>query len=123
MPRPIIVASTILAAFVLGACGNQDSKASDVRDVLKDAGASTSEAECASEKIDAELTQDEMNELAKSEKASDIPDDIDEKITPALDECLGEGASTDSSTDDGSSSEDGTEIGRASCRERVSKQV
>lgn len=100
MPRPIIVASTILAAFVLGACGNQDSKASDVRDVLEDAGASTTQAQCASEAIDKELTQDEMNELAKSENASDIPDAINEKITPALDECLAGEAPTDTESGD-----------------------
>lgn len=91
MPRPTIVAATIAAVLVLGACGNTDANADDVRDILTDAGASEEQADCAADGIDDELDQDELNDLAGAESVDDVPNEIDEKITPVLERCLAEG--------------------------------
>lgn len=101
MPRPIIVAATLTAAaLVLGACGQQNASESDVQEVLEDAGATKDQANCASSKIADELTQDELNDLAKADTAEDIPNAIEEKITPILDECLsGEGSESEGEGD------------------------
>jgi hypothetical protein len=90
MPRPIIVAATsLLAVLVLGACGEKDASEDDVRDVLDSAGATETQIDCAAPKIADELTQDELNDLAKASDVDDIPDKVDEKVTPILEECLG----------------------------------
>jgi hypothetical protein len=91
MPRPTIVAATIAAVLMLGACGNTDANADDVHDILTDAGANEEQADCAAEGIDDELDQGELNDLAGADSIDDIPDAIDEKITPVLDRCLAEG--------------------------------
>lgn len=91
MPRPTIVAATIAAVLVLGACGNTDANADDVRDILTDAGASEEQADCAADGIDDELDQDELNDLAGAESVDEVPNEIDEKITPVLERCLAEG--------------------------------
>jgi major membrane immunogen (membrane-anchored lipoprotein) len=88
VPRPILVASTIVAAVLLGACGQKDATESDVHEVLVDAGATEAQADCAAPRIADDLTQDELNDLASASEEKDIPDKIDEKITPILDECL-----------------------------------
>ena len=100
MPRPIIVAASLLAAaLALGACSQQNASASDVEDVLIDAGATKDQAKCTSTKIADKLDQDQLNDLAKSDTAKDIPNSIEEIITPILDECLSEGGgSTDETT-------------------------
>ena len=100
MPRPIIVAATLTAAaLVLGACGQQNASESDVQEVLEDAGATKDQANCASSKIADDLTQDELNDLAKADTAEDIPKAIEEKITPILDECLGSGSESEGEGD------------------------
>jgi len=91
MPRPIIVAASIAAVLVLGACGSTDASEDDVHDVLTEAGASEEQADCAAGDIADELTQDELNDLAGADSVGDIPEDIDEAITPILDRCLAEG--------------------------------
>jgi hypothetical protein len=91
MSRPTIVAASIAAVLVLGACGNTDANADDVHDILTDAGASEEQADCAAEGIDDELDQGELNDLAGADSIGDIPEAIDEKITPVLDRCLAEG--------------------------------
>ena len=109
MPRPILVASTIVAVLVLGACGQKDAKEADVQEVLVDAGATKTQADCASAKIADELTQDELNDLAAATKEKDISDKINEKITPILDECLaGEAPATTSTTAEGETTESTT---------------
>lgn len=103
MPRPIIVAAPLFAAaLILGACSEQNASASDIEEVLVDAGATKDQADCAATEIDKALTQDEMNDLAKADTAGDIPDKIDEQIQPILAECLSEGGG---STDDGETDE------------------
>lgn len=97
MPRPIIVAAPLFAAaLIVGACSEKNASASDIQEVLEDAGASKDQADCAATEIDKALNQDEMNDLAKADTAGDIPDKIDELIQPILAQCLSE-----SSTDDG----------------------
>lgn len=94
MPRPIIVAATsLLAVLALGACGEKDASEDDVRDVLESAGATDTEIDCAAPRIADDLTQDELNDLAKASDIDDIPDEVDDKVTPILDECLGDGPS------------------------------
>jgi hypothetical protein len=67
--------------------------------VLIDAGATKDQAKCTSAKIDDKLDQGQLNDLAKADTAKDIPDSIEEIITPILDECLSEGGgSTDETT-------------------------
>ena len=84
---------------MLGACGQKDAKEADVQKVLVDAGATETQADCASGAIADELTQDELNDLASATEEKDISDKINEKITPILDECLaGEAPATDSTT-------------------------
>lgn len=120
MPRPTIVAATIAAVLVLGACGNTDANADDVRDILTDAGASEEQADCAADGIDDELDQDELNDLAGANSIDDIPNDIDEKITPVLDRCLAEGGPVeeegegDTDTSDTSDTSETTVAGDAS---------
>lgn len=93
MSRPYIVATTIAAVLLLGACGNTDASESDVRDVLEEAGATDEQASCAAGQIAEELDQDELNDLAGADTIDDIPNAIEEKVTPILDECLGEAGS------------------------------
>jgi hypothetical protein len=99
MPRPIIVATTIAAVLVLGACGNTDANEDDVHDILTEAGASEEQADCAAGDIADELTQDELNDLAGADSPEDIPADIDEKVNPILDRCLAEGGPVEEDTD------------------------
>ena len=100
MPRPIIVATTIAAVLVLGACGNTDASEDDVHDILTEAGASEEQADCAAGDIADELSQDELNDLAGADTPEDIPADIEEKVTPILDRCLAEGGPVEEDTDD-----------------------
>lgn len=106
MPRPIIVAAPLFAAVLLvGACSEKNASASDIQEVLEDAGATKDQADCASTEIDDALTQDEMNDLAKTDTAKEIDDKIDEKIQPILAECLqGEGSTDDGETDESTTS-------------------
>lgn len=118
MPRPIIVAATsLLAVLALGACGEKDATEDNVRDVLENAGATDTEINCAAPKIADDLTQDELNDLAKASDIKDIPEKVDDKVTPILDECLGSGSegegegsteSTTTTTAEGESTESTT---------------
>jgi len=99
MSRPKIAAAIVAATLLFGACANKDAKASDVEKVLKDAGASTQQARCASTKIDQALSQSQMNDLAGADHAKDIPDTISKKIDPILNQCLkGTGETSETST-------------------------
>lgn len=100
MPRPTIVAATIAAVLVLGACGNTDASEDDVHDILTEAGADEEQADCAASDIADELTQDELNDLAGADTPEDIPDDIDAKVTPILDRCLAEGGPVEEEPED-----------------------
>lgn len=73
---------------MLGACGEKDANESDVSEVLVDAGATEAQADDCAGQIAGELTQDELNDLAGANEEGDIPDEINEKITPILDQCL-----------------------------------
>lgn len=100
VPRPILAASLIVAVLVLGACGEKDANESDVSEVLVDAGATEAQADDCAGQIAGELTQDELNDLAGASEEDDIPDAINEKITPILDQCLsGEPAPESETTD------------------------
>ena len=104
MPRPITVAATIVAVLALGACGNTDASEDDVHDILTEAGASEEQADCAAGDIADELSQDELNDLASADQPEDIPDKINEKITPILDNCLAEGGPVEEDEGDTSDS-------------------
>lgn len=100
MPRPTIVAATIAAVLVLGACGNTDASEDDVHDILTEAGADEDQADCAARDIAEELSQDELNDLAAADTPADIPNDIEDKITPILDRCLAEGGPVEEEPED-----------------------
>jgi hypothetical protein len=95
MSRPIIAATVLAAAALLGACASKNAKESDIKNVLVDAGATTKQADCAASKIFDKLSQDEVNDLAAADHAKDIPKDIDKQITPILDQCLGTGSGSE----------------------------
>ncbi|HEY8544665.1 MAG TPA: hypothetical protein VIL36_06445 [Acidimicrobiales bacterium] len=101
MPRPIIVAASIAAVLVLGACGSTDASEDDVHDVLTEAGANDEQADCAAGEIADELTQSELNDLAGADTPEDIPDDIQEKIDPILERCLAEGGPVEEDESEG----------------------
>jgi len=97
MSRPKIAAVLVAATLLFGACANKNAKASDVEKVLKDAGATTAQAKCASTKIDDVLDQSAMNDLAGADHVDDIPSKISKKIDPILTQCLmGSGETTTS---------------------------
>jgi hypothetical protein len=108
MPRPTIVAATIAAVLLLGACGNTDASEDDVHDILTEAGADEEQADCAARDIADELSQDELNDLAGADTPDDIPNDIDEKVTPILDRCLAEGGPVEEEPEDTGDTDDTT---------------
>jgi hypothetical protein len=113
MSRPIIAATVLAAAALLGACASKNSKESDINNVLVDAGATKQQADCAASKIFDKLSQEEVNDLAAADHEDDIPKKIDAKITPILDECLKSenpgGSTTSTTAAEGSSTTASTE--------------
>lgn len=108
MPRPTIVAATIAAVLVLGACGNTDASEDDVHDILTEAGADEEQADCAARDIADELSQDELNDLAAADTPEDIPNDIEDKVTPILDRCLAEGGPVEEEPEDSGDADETT---------------
>jgi len=114
MSRPIIAATVLAAAALLGACASKDAKEADIQNVIEDAGATKQQADCAASKIFDKLTQKEVNDLASADHEDDIPEAISKKITPILDECLKDsedpsGSTTSTTAGEGSTTTASTE--------------
>jgi PBP1b-binding outer membrane lipoprotein LpoB len=94
------VAALALVALTLGACSSKNAKASDVRKTLKDAGATTEQADCVAEGLDDKLDQKQMNEVAKADELSELKKSLQDIVNETLNKCLVEGESSDSETGD-----------------------
>jgi hypothetical protein len=87
-----MVAGVFGAALLLAGCPSTDVDGQDLADALEEAGASRDQADCAAERFDDELNQDERNDVAQAADEADIEDlddDVREAYESIMAECVG----------------------------------
>lgn len=101
------IAVMALVAVPLAACSNQDADAQDVSSSLKEAGATSDQADCAAEGLTEgtdKLTQEQLNEVAKADDLADLDSDLQTKVNTVMDGCFGAGPEGETSEGEGEGS-------------------
>jgi hypothetical protein len=102
--RRRIAGLAALTALALSACASGDAKVSEVRDAVREAGATGGQADCVEEQFDREFSQDQLNDIGAAEEFDQIePASLAEQVRAILDECVGSGSS--STTEEGGEGE------------------
>ena len=103
-----------LAALLLAGCPTNDVDGSDLADALEEAGATQDQADCAADRFDEELDQDERNDVADAstdEEIDDLPESVRTTYEQIMAECIaGEAPAeeTSSTTAGGEGTEEST---------------
>jgi hypothetical protein len=111
-----MVAGVFGAALLLAGCPSTDVDGQDLADALEEAGASRDQADCAAERFDDELNQDERNDVAQAADEADIEDlddDVREAYESIMAECVG-GQETTTTAEGGSDTSETTPAGEES---------
>lgn len=109
--RRRIAGLAALTALTLSACASGDAKVGEVRDAVREAGATAEQADCVEERFDEEFDQDQLNDIAAVDDLDELNGSLREEVQVILDECVG-GESPSTSEEEGgepSESEDGSD--------------
>jgi hypothetical protein len=107
-----MVAGVFGAALLLAGCPSSDVDGQDLADALEEAGANRAQAECAADRFDDDLTQDERNEVAQASDEEDVEnldDDVREAYMSIMAECIGGEAPTTTTAEEGTDTSDTSE--------------
>ena len=106
-PSRRIAALVAVTALALSACSSNDADAGDIEEAMRDAGLTDEQASCIAEQLDAELDQDQLNDLASASDVEDLGEDLEAPVTAAVEDCVGPVG--DSGTSEGSGDSEGGE--------------
>jgi hypothetical protein len=87
----LTTAGAALAALLLAGCPTNDVDGSDLADALEEAGATQDQADCAADRFDDELDQDERNDVAEAssdEEIEDLPESVRTTYEAIMAECI-----------------------------------
>ena len=112
-PSRRIAALVAVTALAVSACSSNDADREDVEEAMRDVGLPDDQASCIAERLDEELDQDQLNDLAGAADPDEFTEEGADAVTAAVDECVdgstessdtaeatGEGGEPSESTDD-----------------------
>jgi hypothetical protein len=89
-----------LTALALSACASGDAKVSEVRDSVREAGATAEQADCVEGRFEDDFDQDQLNDIAAVDDLDELEGSLREEVQAILDECVG-GESPSTSEEEG----------------------
>lgn len=97
-----------LTALALSACASGDAKVSEVRDSVREAGATAEQADCVEGRFEDDFDQDQLNDIAAVDDLDELDGSLREEVQAILDECVGGESPSTSEEEGGEPSESDT---------------
>jgi hypothetical protein len=109
-PSRRIAAIVAVTALAMSACSSNDADREDIEEAMRDAGLPDEQAGCIAERLDEELDQDQLNDLAGAADPDEFSEDGADAVSAAVDECVdGSTESSDTTGATGEGDDDGGE--------------
>jgi hypothetical protein len=87
-PSRRIAAIVAVTALAMSACSSNDADREDIEEAMRDAGLPDEQAGCIAERLDEELDQDQLNDLAGAADPDEFSEDGADAVSAAVDECV-----------------------------------
>jgi hypothetical protein len=109
-PSRRIAALVAVTALAVSACSSNDADREDVEEAMRDVGLPDDQASCIAERLDEELDQDQLNDLAGAADPDEFTEEGADAVTAAVDECVdGSTESSDTTEATGEGDDEGGE--------------
>ena len=83
-----IIAAATVATLTLAACGSDDVSPETLTDALVEQGIDRATAECISDDLSEQLSEDDFSAVARAETMDDMPDGLDTVVLDVTAACL-----------------------------------